>query len=77
MLGRALLHVKLIAERNHARREALVIDAEVGAHLADTIDSTRRRQLDGIFRSLRSDGSVDRATRTQLIDTIAAAIETP
>lgn len=77
MLGRALLHVKLIAERNHARREALVIDAEVGAHLADSIDSTRRRQLDGIFRSLRSDGSVDRAARTQLIDTIAAAIETP
>ena len=77
MLGRALLHAKLIAERNHARREALVIDAEVGAHLADTIDPARRRTLEKIFRSLRTEPSIDRAARTQLIETIAASIETP
>ena len=77
MLGRALLHVRLIAERNHARREALVIDAEVGAHLADAIDPAKRRFLDKIFRALRTEPSIDRTMRAQLIQTIAAAIETP
>jgi len=76
MLGRALLHVHLIAERNHARREALVIDAEAGAHLADAIDPARRRSLDRIFRTLRTDLSIDRVARAQLIDAIAASIET-
>ncbi len=77
MLGRALLHLRLIAERNHARREALVIDADVGAHLADTIDPARRRTLEKLFRSLRTEPAIDRAARTQLIETITASIETP
>ena len=75
MLGRALLHVRLIAERNHARREALVIDAERGEHLADTIDASRRRRLETMFRTLRSGGSIDQNTRRQMIDEIAALIE--
>ncbi len=77
MLGRALLHVRLISERNHARREALVIDAERDEHHADAIDAVRRRKLDGIFRKLRSDTSIDRMTRQQLIDEITLQIETP
>ena len=75
MLGRALLHVRLVAERNHARREALVIDAEREEHQADAIDATRRRTLDGIFRTLRNDGGIDRKQRQRLIDEIAALIE--
>jgi len=76
MLGRALLHVRLVAERNHARREALVLDAERDEHHADAIDAARRRTLDGIFRTLRNDGSIDRRQRQQLIDEITALIET-
>ncbi len=75
MLGRALMHARLIAERNHARREALVIDAERGEHLADTIDASRRRRIDGIFRTLRADASIDRTTRQRLIEEIAALLE--
>jgi hypothetical protein len=76
MLGRALLHVRLVAERNHARREALVLDAERDEHHADAIDAARRRTLDGIFRTLRNDGSIDRRQRQQLIDEITALVET-
>lgn len=77
MLGRALLHARLVSERNHARREALVIDAEREEHQSDAIDATRRRTLDGIFRTLRNDGAIDRNQRQRLIDEIAALIEIP
>lgn len=77
MLGRALLHARLVSERNHARREALVIDAEREQHQADAIDATRRRTLDGIFRTLRNDGAIDRNQRQRLIDEIAALLEIP
>ena len=77
MLGRALLHVRLVAERNHARREALVIDAERVDHRADAIDAARRRTLDGVFRKLRADASINHTERKRLIDEIAALIESP
>jgi hypothetical protein len=73
LLGRALLHVKLLAERNHARRETFTIDARAGAHLADEIDAARRRKLDALFRSLRG-GSIDAAERASLVEEIAQLI---
>jgi hypothetical protein len=57
LLGRALLHAKLVAERNHALREDLVLDAQDGGHVADAIDGARRRKLDVVFRGLRGGGS--------------------
>jgi GTPase Era involved in 16S rRNA processing len=75
VLGRALLHVKLLAERNHARREKFVVDAETGAHLADAIDATRRRKLDAVFRALRSERGIDKAQRDALVEEIAALID--
>jgi hypothetical protein len=77
LLGRALLHAKLLAERNHARREELVVDAQAGAHLAGAIDPARRRDLDVLFRRLRSVGAVDAASREALAATIVALIEMP
>ena len=77
MLGRALLHARLVAERNHARREALVIDLGAGEHFAASIDASARRTLDGIFRELRSNGGIDASTRTKMIDAIAAQVERP
>jgi hypothetical protein len=77
ILGRALLHVRLVAERNHARREALVLDAGEGAHLADSIDPARRRRLEVLFRRLRSQRGLDAAERQEMVDAIAASIETP
>jgi len=75
MLGRALLHARLVAERNHARRETLVIDAAAGEHFADSIDAPARRTLDAIFRELRSNGGIDATTRARLVDAVAARVE--
>jgi hypothetical protein len=77
LLGRALLHVTLLAERNHARREEFVLDAQAGEHLADAIDSTRRRKLDVVFRRLRSERAIDAGERVALIDELTALIDTP
>src|SRR5690606_19540011 len=42
ILGRAMLHHRLVAERNHARREALVVDAASGTHLSESIEPNAR-----------------------------------
>lgn len=76
LLGRALLHAKLVAERNHARREELVVDAQAGAHLANGIDAARRRNLDVLFRRLRN-GDGHAASREDLIAEIAVLIDMP
>lgn len=75
MLGRALLHARLVAERNHARREALVIDAESGAHLADAIEPDSRRRLERCFVRLRSELALDAAERGAMCDEIAALLD--
>jgi hypothetical protein len=75
LLGRALLHAKLLAERNHALREELVVDAQAGAHLADTIDAARRRKLDAAFRRLRGGRELEAGERDHLITELAALIE--
>jgi hypothetical protein len=67
----------LLAERNHARREEFVVDAQAGAHLADAIDPTRRRNLDAVFRRLRGERGIGAAERDALIGEIAALIDTP
>src|SRR5690606_18342472 len=77
LLGRALAHVRLIAERNHARREALVLDVDAGRHLADSIEPARRRRLDTLFRRLREERGIGAAERERLVAGIAASIDTP
>jgi hypothetical protein len=77
LLGRALLHVKLLAERNHARREELVLDAQASEHLSDAIDPARRRKLEGVFRKLRTERGLEREERDLLVEEIAALIEAP
>jgi Domain of unknown function (DUF3482)/50S ribosome-binding GTPase len=77
LLGRALLHAKLVAERNHARREELVVDAQAGAHLANAIDAAHRRDLDVLFRRLRSASPVNTASREALVVEISALIDMP
>jgi hypothetical protein len=71
LLSRALLHAKLLAERNHARREALALDARAGAHLADAIDAERRRRLEDAFRRLRNERGIDASARSALNELIA------
>ena len=66
LLGRALLHHRLVSERNHAQREAIVLDVERGAHLADRIDVTCRRALERCFERLRSTREADAETTRML-----------
>jgi hypothetical protein len=77
ILGRALLHLKLVAERNHARREELAVDAAGEAHAADAIDPARRRRLDVLFRKLRAERGLAGADRAALIDRLTDLIDTP
>jgi hypothetical protein len=75
LLGRALLHARLLAERNHARRETFVVDAESGAHLAGEIDAARRRELEAVFRDLRAERGIEAAEREALAEKIAALLD--
>ncbi|MFO7285856.1 MAG: DUF3482 domain-containing protein [Gammaproteobacteria bacterium] len=77
ILGRALLHVRLVAERNHARREVLVVDAAGSGHLADSIDAPRRRELEKLFRKLRSERALEAGERRRLVEIVATLIDTP
>lgn len=74
LLGRALLHHKLIAERNHARREALLLDAGASLHLADTLDVEQRRRMARTFKRLREGGGLGGTERQKLIDDIEASL---
>jgi hypothetical protein len=75
LLGRALLHAKLVAERNHSLREDLVVDAQAGGHLAQTIDAVRRRRLDVVFRRLRGGRDSAANERETLTTELAALID--
>jgi hypothetical protein len=75
LLGRALLHARLVAERNHAVREGLVVDAQAGGHLANAIDGALRRRLDVAFRSLRGGQAIASEERAALIGELAALVD--
>jgi hypothetical protein len=72
LLGRALLHQRLIAERNHAVRDSLVLDTAAGTHLADTIDSGTRKRMAARFARIRENGGLSAADREALIDEIVS-----
>ncbi len=75
MLGRALLHHRLIAERNHARREALVVDAIADAHLSGSIEPEIRKRMARAFKRVRDDGGLSANERDQLRADIEANLE--
>ena len=66
VLGRALLYFQLIAERNHARREALVVSVEAAGHLADELPGLERKKLLRLFERLRKNLSLVPAEEEEL-----------
>jgi len=56
LLNRAVLHHKLVSERNHALREALVIEAESTQASSEKIPDKTRSQLSKIFAAIRNRG---------------------
>jgi hypothetical protein len=75
ILGRSLLHHRLVAETNHARRESLVLDAHADEHFAGTIDAGRRRHLATLFQRIREQGGLSTQQRDELVSHIIAAMD--
>lgn len=75
ILGRSLLHHRLVAETNHARRESLVLDADTGGHFAGTIDAGRRRRMASLFQRIRTQQGLSTQQRDELIADIVAAMD--
>ena len=75
ILGRSLLHHRLIAETNHARRESLVLDADTGEHFAGTIDAGRRRHMASLFQRIREQSGLPTQQRDELVSDIVAAMD--
>jgi hypothetical protein len=76
MLGRALLHHRLVAERNHARREALVVDAISGTHLSESVEPDIRKRMARAFKRIREEGGLSTTDRDQLCADVEASFET-
>jgi hypothetical protein len=75
ILGRALLHHRLVAETNHARRESLVLDAGAGEHFAGSIEASRRRHFTSAFQLIREQHGLSGPQRDDLILWIVAAMK--
>jgi hypothetical protein len=75
ILGRLLLHHRLVAETNHARREALILDADAGEHFAGTIDPGRRRRMASLFQRIREQSGLSTQQRDELVLDIVAAMD--
>ena len=56
LLSRAIMHHQLVSERNHAIREALVIEVENTQYLSQNIPDDTKKQLDKIFSAIRAKG---------------------
>ncbi len=76
VLTRAMLHLRLVAERNHARREALVIEAETPDSPARRVDLSERRRIETLFGRIRKRGD-DAAVRRELARAITDLVRTP
>lgn len=71
ILSRALLHHQLVSERNHALREALVLEAEASRHISENIEDKKRSQLNKIFVRVRQRGhEVDRKPLQKIIESL-------
>jgi hypothetical protein len=75
LLGRAWLHFRLISERNHARREALAVDATMAEHLVEALPMHLRRELQGCFVPV-SRGDDSAAVQSRLADALVEVLST-
>ena len=76
LLSRALLHLKLMAERNHARRDLLVVEAGTEPP-GSTLDIATRGKLEGLFRRIRRERGDDARLRDELAALVGSLVDTP
>ena len=77
LLSRALLHLKLVAERNHARRDRLVLEAAAESAPGIELAAENRAGIHGLFRRVRKLRIDDAEARSELARRIEALIDTP
>jgi hypothetical protein len=77
LLARALLHLRLVAERNHARRDLLTLEAASPGQEDRGLTTGSRRRLAALFEKIRKQRIEDARLREMLAEAIAAQIETP
>jgi hypothetical protein len=73
LLGRAWVHHRLVAERNHARREVLSIELAEATHLMDDLPEALRRGLSAVFGRIASrdaDGAQQRRLEELLVEAL-------
>lgn len=75
VLGRAWLHHRLIAERNHARRESMALDAQLATHQMDSVPKELRRRLQRSFVVIRKGDDAAQAEQS-LAEAIAELLRT-
>lgn len=74
VLGRAWLNFALIAERNHARRDAIAVAVSNEQHLMNAVPDGLRRELAGSFRRLSRGDAADE-TYEALVDQVDRLLE--
>jgi hypothetical protein len=57
------VHHRLVAERNHARREAMSMSMGEESHLMDGVPDRLRKDLAGTFKTLQKDPEDGQARR--------------
>jgi hypothetical protein len=75
ILTRSLLHHRLVAETNHARRDSLILDADAGENLAGAIDVGRRRRLSHLFARIREQNGLSSQQRDEFISDIVGSMD--
>ncbi len=78
LLGRAWVHHDLVAERNHARREAMSLAVTGEEHLMDRLPDRLRRDLAAAIKRVTRDGA-DAERRQRLVSLVEdmLALEAP
>ncbi len=77
LLQRALLHVRLVAERNHARRDLLVLEVESGDRASVQVGGEQRAKIEALFGKIRKGRVDDPDERAALAQLVAGLIDTP
>jgi hypothetical protein len=78
LLGRAWVHHALVAERNHARREAISLSLTEDVHLMDRLPDDLRKALARIFGRMDGGDRGEQIRRlTKLVDRVLALDATP
>jgi hypothetical protein len=77
LLGRAWVHHTLVAERNHARREAMSLAVADAAHLMDRVPEELRKALARAFKAVADDAGDGVQRLSSLIERLLALEAAP